>query len=83
MTHQTWCLRTYHLQETWSVNAPPIKGPTTLAMPQVAPNKPPYLPRLCQREYTTRRVDCIIYALLQTDDVRNRDDDQLNDTASA
>jgi len=38
-------IQKHHLQDTWSVNTPPRRGPTTLAIPHVAPIKPPYLPR--------------------------------------
>lgn len=37
-------IQKHHLQETWSVSTPPTSGPTTLAIPQVAPIKPPYFP---------------------------------------
>ena len=30
---------------------PPKRGPTTLAMPHVAPMSPPYFPRLVKRQY--------------------------------
>lgn len=38
-------IQKHHLQEAWSASAPPTSGPTTLAMPQVAPMRPPYFPR--------------------------------------
>lgn len=38
-------IQKHHLQETWFASTPPTSGPTTLAIPQVAPIKPAYFPR--------------------------------------
>ena len=38
-------IQKHQRQVTWSVKTPPTKGPTTLAIPHVAPIKPAYFPR--------------------------------------
>lgn len=38
-------MKNTHLQDAWSARAPPIRGPIALAIPQVAPISPAYVPR--------------------------------------
>jgi hypothetical protein len=75
-------MKKHQRHETWSVNAPPSNGPTTDAMPQVAPIRPAYFPRLKPKMVSVKYALKRNNILLQRNNVRDGDLDHLHDTTS-
>lgn len=74
-----------HKESSWKATkrTPPSRGPMTLAIPQVAPINPPYLPRLHNNKLNDWTTFTWKNALLQRHNVWNCDLDELYDASSA